>query len=117
MNNTPGPWEVVRHAHIDGELWLSVNQHADATGMKEWVAEIKYLTTAPRRQWANARLIAAAPDLLDLLKRLRGWDHLATAADGPYWTRELNAAIAKAEGTLTTPGSPTGSPEAPSVAD
>lgn len=66
--HTPGPWEVVRHAHIDGELWLSVNQHADARGMKEWIAEIKYLTTEAERQWANARLIAAAPDLLEALK-------------------------------------------------
>lgn len=65
---TPGPWEVVRHFHIDGELWLSVNQHADAHGMKEWVAEVKYLTTEPERQLANARLIAAAPDLLAALK-------------------------------------------------
>lgn len=66
--HTPGPWEVVQHNHVDDELWLSVNQHADAEGMREWVAEIKYLTTDPERQWANARLIAAAPELLRMLK-------------------------------------------------
>jgi hypothetical protein len=68
--HTPGPWEVVRHEHADGELWLSVNQHADANGMKEWIAEIKYLCTDPERQKANARLIAAAPELLAACKAL-----------------------------------------------
>jgi hypothetical protein len=63
-NITPGPWEVCRHLHIDDEPWFSVNQVADAEGMKEWIAEIKYLTTAPERQHANVDLIAAAPSLL-----------------------------------------------------
>lgn len=72
MSFTSGPWEVVRHSHVDGELWLSVNQHADTDGMKEWVAEIKYLTTDPQQQWANARLIAAAPELLQALHEVIG---------------------------------------------
>ena len=32
MSFTPGPWEVVHHHHVDSELWLSVNQHADRPG-------------------------------------------------------------------------------------
>lgn len=27
-----------------------------------------------------------------LLRRIRAWDHLETAADGPYWQREIDAA-------------------------
>jgi hypothetical protein len=68
--HTPGPWRVIQHNHIDGQLWLSINQAAPNTmdGGYEWVAEVKYLTTDPDRQWANARLIAEAPELLDALK-------------------------------------------------
>jgi hypothetical protein len=91
MAHTPGPWEVVRHNHVDGELWLSVNQHADDAGMKEWIAEIKYLTTDEARQWANARLIAAAPELLEQLK-----DKICAVECACCVT--ARAAIAKAEG-------------------
>lgn len=102
MSHTPGPWEVVRHSHVDGDLWLSVNQHADAQGMKAWIAEIKYLTTEEERQWANARLISAAPDMLAALK-----DAVQTARNyyamfhDETWKERLakwDAAIAKAEG-------------------
>lgn len=67
---TLGPWEVVRHRHIDDEPWFSVNQCADAHGMKQWIAEIKYLTTAPDEQLANAHLIAKAPELREALTEL-----------------------------------------------
>lgn len=108
--HTPGPWEVVRQFHIADELWLTVNQHADANGMHEWVAEIKYLTTEPERQWANAHLIAAAPDLLAALKAAR--PHVAASAEASHLLQgfsrsetaedrllqTVDAAIAKAEG-------------------
>jgi len=98
---TKGPWEVVQHSHVDGELWLSVNQHANATGMKEWIAEIKYLTTDDARQWANARLIAAAPDLYAACREALDWygpdgDHI-----GEPWRGLLRAALAKADGRAT----------------
>ena len=48
-----------------------------------------------RRVQEDPRL---AVDLLRLLERLREWDQLATTSDGPYWLREINAAIAKATG-------------------
>lgn len=32
--------------------------------------------------------------LLDVVKRIRQWDHLDTAGDGPYWKRELDAVLA-----------------------
>ena len=89
--HTPGPWEVVRHNHIDGDLWLSVNQSADAHGMKQWIAEIKYLTTGEPEQWANARLIAAAPRLLAACKTALQYADVSTAV-------VLRQAIAKAEG-------------------
>lgn len=48
---------------------------------------------------ANGRLVAIAPEMLSLLKRLRSWDHMATAGDGPYWCREIDALLSKAGAT------------------
>lgn len=45
---------------------------------------------------ANARLIAAAPDLLEALKRAVGW--IETSSEGEIATSIALAAIAKAEG-------------------
>lgn len=44
-----------------------------------------------RRPVEGAAQSATAP--LDLLKRIRQWDMLDTAADGPYWKREIDAAL------------------------
>jgi hypothetical protein len=30
---------------------------------------------------------------LDLLQRLRAWDHFDGAADGPFWRREIDAVL------------------------
>lgn len=73
---TPGPWRVHQHDHMNGELWLSIGFHThegtdDPDG--RWigpVAELKYLIAREDEQWANARLIAAAPDLYAALSRL-----------------------------------------------
>jgi hypothetical protein len=45
---------------------------------------------------ANARLIAAAPDLLDALQAFPGFTDDATAGDA--WLEKMRAAIAKATG-------------------
>ena len=67
--HTPGPWKVIRHHHVDDELWLSVNREQATDGGWQWIAEIKYLVTAEAEQRANARLIAAAPDLLEVARQ------------------------------------------------
>lgn len=35
----------------------------------------------------------------ELLQRLFQWDHMDTAADGPYWKSEIAACLAEAEYT------------------
>jgi hypothetical protein len=100
--HTPGPWRVIQHNHIDGQLWLSINQAAPNTmdGGYEWVAEVKYLTTDPDRQWANARLIAATPDLLEAayatVRVCEMWQTGQLKDTSAY--KSAVAAIAKAEG-------------------
>ena len=46
----------------------------------------------------NERLKAERDELLALLHRIRAWDMMDVAADGPCWKREIDAAIAKVEG-------------------
>lgn len=99
--HTPGPWRVETETTL---VWGACNSDDQTTrGMGYPIADCR---TAPSGSWAsgpsedegeaNARLIAAAPDLLaalhDAQARLRGAGMLG-GDDDP-----VNAAIAKAEG-------------------
>jgi hypothetical protein len=94
MTHTPGPWEV---------LSRSIYQ-VDAIGGREVVHGngIKGRDNNQERE-ANARLIAAAPELLAALKGLVG-AHLSTPGprgvmlDVPHFLKQAEATIAKAEG-------------------
>lgn len=98
--HTPGPWRVEEQRGPDGEIcFLSIN-----AGEHEFIS-----STWAGPHIANARLIAAAPDLLAMLKasyaEIRAWrDGLnhrnmnkskVGAVYVPEW--EIKAAIAKAE--------------------
>jgi hypothetical protein len=84
--HTPGPWRYMQGTHsvytVDGKaIALAYGPRGIACGWRD----------------ANARLIAAAPDLLEALKRLCSHgtrDHAQIAADWDF----ARAAIAKAEG-------------------
>jgi len=92
-------------------LWLSIGFHTtDGTTDPDgrWigpVAELKYLVAHEDEQWANARLIAAAPELLDGLSDLNESAERYLAAPSvdamnglTAALRFARAAIAKAEG-------------------
>ena len=63
----------------------------------EWVCTME---SPERAAWMADQLNKAevASDLLDVIQRIRQWDHLDSAGDGPYWKFYLDAAIAKATG-------------------
>lgn len=97
--HTPGPWHVAKGGlgreirADDGPFIASVYDHTFTYGERN----------------ANARVLAAAPELLDALKQavetIRTW-HSLHIADDPAWDiyrqhapemKRINAAIAKAE--------------------
>ncbi len=118
MSHTPGPWEVVRRGAGKDPANRNI---ADSQGRQIATAAsgFVYLTTAASIACAleleqpeidaNANLIAAAPELLTSIKKLRNEvqnnKHVRLQSDnfvtdfqlGEIFT-EIDAAIAKAEG-------------------
>jgi len=95
--HTPGPWQVIEDNHDDYEEG-HIAIEADEAGRDVAVV----VSTNPESQvdlspeeWANARLIAAAPELLEALRLLVMLDQ--SSIDDGDWQR-ARAAIAKAEG-------------------
>ena len=116
---TPGPWSVIGFEDLpDVDDLMIVAFDVAAPGERPpelYICNIgsdggRYSAFAPVEagpQWpaslANARLIAAAPDLLAACKAIElhiASDHPVTDNEHPYLTavRQLRAAIAKAEG-------------------
>jgi len=83
--HTPGPWKVK-------------DCRPDVSTRQVWTDEsrgsVMIATTGGTDKEANARLIAAAPDLLEALRCVQG--HYAI--EGTHLGRQVDAAIAKAEG-------------------
>ncbi len=91
--HTPGPWVVVgsRTKYVEARLVGSLMQEVAACGPT--LADEGY----GQQQEANARLIAAAPDLLEALKALLERYALAIGNEG-IECYQARAAIAKATG-------------------
>lgn len=79
--HTPGPWSVIG-TNVSGQSLTVAETYLD-----EFVSR--------KTAEANARLIAAAPELLEAAKAML--DPLLVQ-DRVFWARKLRAAIAKAEG-------------------
>jgi len=82
MSHIPGPWEVFE-THTG--IYILDSAEQAAVCKLEWCLEDE----------ANARLIASAPEMLALLKRLC---YVGACCDGGVW-REARDTIAKAEGS------------------
>ena len=96
--HTPGPWEnewSTRQGYTD----------ADKRGLYVWNGDDQepVICAIPdderadgSSRTANARLIAAAPDLLAVLKSFPGFTDNATVGD--QWIERVRAVVAKVEG-------------------
>jgi hypothetical protein len=95
QTHTPGPWAAHRHESTD-----SYTIHVAGRSWETWaVAHVGDCT----QDEANARLIAASPDLLEALRDMyAGWQYIRSFHGDLYgvgWDRcdeKASAAIAKA---------------------
>lgn len=109
MSHTPGPWEVFDHApwsvwHGNTQIAtcrvMEVDSHKIRGRKKDRIAP--FFEVDPETTHANALLIAAAPELLTALKRMRDLirdnPDVRVEAKGLDAFEKAAAAIAKAEG-------------------
>ena len=100
--HTPGPWFIRtnRHTSTDGRPWGWLDA-APPGGPQRNIPGVQVTWTRGEASEANARLIAAAPELLAALNAALD-DVDAARADGyepPAWAEAARAAIAKATGS------------------
>jgi hypothetical protein len=100
-NHTPGPWELVtRECPIEpGETYTAIAHihHREVVGKhsEQDVCHVSTWGRADGESTANARLIAAAPDLLEACRAALS----VCEAESANWQAEIiRAAIAKATG-------------------
>jgi hypothetical protein len=100
----PGPWEIGLLSNCsDGfpDSLAVLPAGSVASGLRGLaICLVSAASTATEEDEANARLIAAAPDLLDCVRRIR--DMVATDGRLVGWASSdldyLNSVLAKAEG-------------------
>ena len=80
-NPTPGPWTCERQDHDEGDIYFAIHARKDY----EFICNVS-------ESEANGHLIAAAPDLLAVLKMIVDEDFTVARR------YEARAAIRKAEG-------------------
>ncbi len=96
MSHTPGPWGIVQDAPLNPKSRYSIGSR-QPNGFAIYVCTIRTERSLilDGKETANARLIAAAPELIEACRAVvERWEsgNLAEA------TRMCAAAIAKAEG-------------------
>jgi len=96
--HTPGPWEAQINPRFD-----DIEVHSDHGVRLADVNDVNGLTFAPERPEAiaNARLMAAAPDLLEALEVAIEWDSHDDMGWPALWLEKAETAIAKAKGKDT----------------
>ena len=96
IKHTPGPWAVFQNDSDEERLDIN-SLHPSGKGAFFVAETIGGL--ADGEMEANARLIAAAPDLLQACEQAEHWlDHDDGSAEPAEMLRVLRAAIAKANG-------------------
>jgi hypothetical protein len=95
MTHTPGPWLRESEINSEGSDWILVTKdYAEIVDLRLDDG----LVVSEQEQEANARLISAAPELLNALRGVaERWDK-DDEADDPVLGAVIRSAIAKAEG-------------------
>ena len=88
-NHTPGPW------HVNGDCWVGFDRNNAEAGGYQFCAVAHVMERAGCLD-ANARLIAAAPDLLTCLLAYVELEEQAAPASSSPMRENARAAIRKA---------------------
>lgn len=92
--HTPGPWTV----HMPGSVRACDGSHDTVDGCRT-IVEAEIIGIPRAEAEANARLIAAAPDLLQLVREaLDAFENRESVINIRDWVTSARAAIARAEG-------------------
>lgn len=96
--HTPGPWTLgdPAHEHTSGRAWTVPVWANEAPSGDKIAGEA--MATSRKTARANARLIAAAPDLLEALAQIVAECEAGTHDSGTSGMAAARAAIAKAGG-------------------
>lgn len=97
--HTPGPWNVFHdHPDVDTAKAIAFIRPAGSAPREQEIASL-YCCDLQPEQKANARLIAAAPELLEVVHELQESAAYWGQYDVPLGIADrINAAIAKATG-------------------
>ena len=94
QQHTPGPWKCSQYlGHPAWSVHMDAGDRGRGSTIVDGVAGIDL-----EQRLANARLIAAAPDLLEALELIASTDPVDAALDPQRAMRVAKAAIAKALG-------------------
>lgn len=100
QGQTPGPWEVTGQS--EAGRYISVTAPHPKKNGRKTICRVPFSADpGPYTDDGDARLIAAAPDLLEALKKARAWAVLAGEDFGRDPTdslAQIDAAISKATG-------------------
>lgn len=89
--HTPGPWEVIQIYYADGKT--PSHKHVAPPG--DW--NRKYIASIHRENGdANAKLIAAAPELLEVCQLVMQSDIDGSFVSAAKWWKKMESAIKKA---------------------
>lgn len=88
--HTPGPWKAIE-GNRGWQIHTDNKAGKGAANVNHWIANIK-CESCQAHEEGNARLIAAAPGLLEALK------YIAKTWPDDFAARHARVAIAKAEG-------------------
>lgn len=97
FKGTPGPWDAVQHYEdclialdangyeiATAESTAILNDYTNKIGVQHWSDDERgYIELTPEQQEANAKLIAASPDLLASLQKLL---EIYDDQSGKVWT-------------------------------
>lgn len=96
--HTPGPWQAVDQHPSHPGVEIEIKGHPDYPhGGAYHVAQVNCVLTTPDVTVANARLIAAAPELLAALERLCRVASVELGYTRPDVIEQAKAVIAKAK--------------------